>query len=83
MNGIQVTKPAGRKWNLLLDSVVTILKYNKSTIDHVIYINVFSDGKLSYITVSTYDVLETTNNETEFTELRIVSVEAFEIKVQE
>ena len=62
MNGIQVTKPAGRQWNRLLDSVVTILEYKKSTIDHAIYIKVFDDGTVSYLTVSTDDVLNNTNN---------------------
>ena len=33
MNGIQGTKPDGRKWIRPLDAVVTILKYNKITID--------------------------------------------------
>ena len=42
-NGIMGTKPAGIQWNYLLDEVVTILKYNKITIDHAIYIKVFSD----------------------------------------
>ena len=41
MNGIQGANPAGRKWNRLLDAVVTILKYKKITIDHAIYIKVF------------------------------------------
>ena len=40
MNGIQGTNLAGRQWNRLLDAVVTILKYKKSTIDHAIYIKV-------------------------------------------
>ena len=31
-------KPDAQKWNRLLDAVVTIIKYNKITIDHVIYI---------------------------------------------
>ena len=44
MNGIQGTKPPGRKWNRLLDAVVTIIKYKKSTIDHDVYIKVFTDG---------------------------------------
>ena len=44
MNGIQGTKPAGQQWNRLLDAVVVILKYNKITIYHAIYIKVFSDG---------------------------------------
>ena len=62
--------------------MVTILKYKKRTIDHAIYIKVFSDGTVSYFTVSTNDFLVTTNNETEFPELRSVFEEAFEIKVQ-
>ena len=66
MNGIQGENPAGRQWNILLDAVVTILEYKKSTIDHAIYIKVFDDGTVSYITVSTDDVLNTTNNENAF-----------------
>ena len=50
MNGIQVTKPAGIKWNRLLDSVVTILEYKNSIIDHVIYTKVFTYGTVSYLT---------------------------------
>ena len=38
MNEIQGTKPLGRQWNIILNAVVIILKYNKSTIDHAIYI---------------------------------------------
>ena len=64
MNGIQVTKPAGRQWNGLLDTVVTILKYKKITIDHNIYIKFSTDGTVSYLTVSTADVLNTNNKET-------------------
>ena len=71
MNGIQGTKPSERQWNRLLDAVVTILKYKKSTIDHAIYIKVFDDGTVSYLTVSTDDVLNTTNNENAFPELTI------------
>ena len=62
MNGIQETKPAGREWNSLLDAVVTILKYKKSTIGHAIYIKFFTDGTVYYLTVSTNDVLNTNNN---------------------
>ena len=83
MNLIQGTKPAGRKFNRLLDVVVTILKYNKSTIDHAIYIKLFSDGSISYSSVYNYHVLNTTNNKTVFPELRNMFEEAFEIKVQE
>ena len=43
MNGIKGTKPAGIQWNYLLGEMVTILKYNNITIDHAIYIKVFSD----------------------------------------
>ena len=57
-------KPAVRPWNRILDAVLTILKYNKSIIYYPIYIKVFSYGTVSYITVSTDDVLNTTNNET-------------------
>ena len=72
MNGIQVTKPSKQQWNRLFDSEVTILKYNKVTIDHDIYIKVFTGGTVSYLTVSTDDVLNITNNETSFPELRRV-----------
>ena len=82
MNGIQGENPAGRQWNRLLDSVVTIVKYKKIKIDHAIYIKVFTDGKVSYLTVSTDDVLNTTNNETTFTELTRVFKENFEMKVK-
>ena len=83
MNGIQGTKTAGRQWNILLDAVVTILRYNKSTIYNAIYIKVFAYGTVSYLIVSTDDVLNTTNNETFLTELTIFFREYFEMKVQE
>ena len=73
MNGIQGTKPSGRKCNILLDAVTTMIKYNKSKVNHSIFIKVFTDGTVSYLTLYNYDVLNTTNNKTEFTELRIVS----------
>ena len=47
-------KPSGRKLNGILDSVVTITKYKKITIYHVI----------SYLTVSTDYDINNTNNET-------------------
>ena len=83
MNGIQGTKPDGRQWNRLLDVVVTILSYKNITIDHSIYIKVFTDDTVSYLTVSTDDVLNTTNNENAFPELKRVFKEDFEMKVQE
>ena len=64
MNGIQVTKPSGTQCNRLLDAVVTILKYRKRKIVRDIYINVFSDGKVSYLTVSNDYFITTNNNET-------------------
>ena len=70
MNGIQGAKTFGRQWKIILNAVVTIIKYKKSPIDRSIYINVFFDVIMSYLTVSTDDVLNTTNNEIEFTELR-------------
>ena len=54
----------------------------KKTIDHYIYIKVFYDGTVSYIKVSTDDVINTNNNETEFTGLTRVFEEQFEMKVQ-
>ena len=77
MNWIQGPKPTGRQWGQLFDAVVTILKYKKSTIDHSIYIKVFSGGTVSYIAVFTYYVLNTTTNDTVFTELRIFFEEYF------
>ena len=83
MNGIKGTKPAGLQWNRLLDAVVTIIKYKKSAIDHDIYIKAFFDGTLYYLTVSTGDVINTTNNETSFPGLTRVFEEHFGIGVQE
>ena len=60
-----------------------LLKKNHThTINHAIYIKVFSDGTVYYLTVSTGDVINSTNNETAFPEIRRVFEEAFEIKVQ-
>ena len=64
MNGIQGGKTYGRQWNRLLDAAITILKYKKIKIDHDIYIKVFSDKTVYYLTVSTDDGINTTNNET-------------------
>ena len=64
MNGIQGTKPDGQQWNQLLDAVVIMMKYKIITIDHAIFVKVFYNGNVSYITVYTYDVLNATNNET-------------------
>ena len=83
MNVIQGTKPVRRQWNRLLYAVITILKYKKSTFYHAIYIKVFTGRALSCLTVSTDDVINTTNNETDFTELRRVFEEALGVKVQE
>ena len=44
-----------QQWNRILVVVVTIPKYKKSTIDHGIYIKIFSDGTVSYLKVSTDD----------------------------
>ena len=59
MNGVQGGKPARRQCNRPLDIVVTIIKYKKSTIDHDIYIKLFSDVTISYFTVSTDYVMNT------------------------
>ena len=83
MNGIQGTNPAGRQWNRLLDAVFKTLKYKKSKIYYAIYIKVFTDGTVSYLTFYTDDVLNTTNNETAFPELTRVFEENFKLKVQD
>ena len=51
-------------------AVVTFLKYKKTTIDHYTYVRVFSDITVSYLTFSTDNVINTTRNETSFTELK-------------
>ena len=71
INNIQVTKPTRRQCNRLIDAVVIMIKYKKITIDHDIYIRVFNDVTVSYLTVSTDDVINTTNNDNEFPELTI------------
>ena len=83
MNGIKGKNPSGRQCNISLDAVATILKYKKSTIYHAIYIKVFTDGTVYYLTVSTDDVLNNTNNDTSFHEQTIFFKEHFEMKVQE
>ena len=82
MHVIQGKKPAGRQWNRLLDSVVTILKYKNSTIDYYIYTKVLTNGTAPYLIVYTDDVINTTNNETSFPELKRVFEEHFEMKLQ-
>ena len=62
--------------------MVTILIYKKITIDNSIYIKVFYDGTVSCLTVSTGDVLNSTKNETEFTELTIFLKEHLDMKFQ-
>ena len=59
------------------------MKYKIRKIDHAIYIKVFYNVTVSYLTVYTDDVLENTNNKTEFPGLRRVFEEYFDIKVQE
>ena len=61
--------------------MVKILNYREIIIDDDLYLNIFSYGNMTYIRVSTYDVLHCTNNETAFTELRRVFEEAFDMKI--
>ena len=63
--------------------MVTIIKYKKSKIYYAIYIKVFTDGTVSYLTFYTDNVLNTTNNETAFPGLTKKFEEHFEMKVQE
>ena len=60
-----------------------MINYNKIIIDGAIYIRVFYYGTVSYLIYSTDNVLNTTNTETEFSELRRVLEESFEMKFQE
>ena len=62
-------KLAGSQWNRLIDAVVTIFKYKKITIYHDIYIKIFYDATVSYLKVSTHDVLNSNNSNKKFTEL--------------
>ena len=41
-----------------------MMKYKKGIIYHAIYIKVFSDGTVSYFTVTTDDVINTNNDDT-------------------
>ena len=64
--------------------MIAILKYREKKIYHAIYIKVFSDATVSYLTVSNDDdVFNTNNNETSFPELRRVFEEVFDNKSQE
>ena len=56
----------------IIDLVVAIMIYKKIAIDNSVYINIFSGETVSYLTVSTDDVLNTTNNETSTPEIRRV-----------
>ena len=53
MNWFKFTNTAGHQWNILLCVVVIVIKYNKITIDNKIYIKLFPNGTVSYITAST------------------------------
>ena len=70
MNVVQGEKTDGRQLDILLDAVVTIIKYKKIANFHIIYIKVFSDVTVYYLIVSTDDVIKTNKNYTAFTELR-------------
>ena len=85
MNVIKGKKLVRQQRNRIIDAEVTIIKDRKITIDHAIYIKLLSDGSVYFIfiTVSNYDVFNTINNETAFTELTRVFEEPFENKVQE
>ena len=70
MNEIQGNKSAGRRWKRLLYAVVHMINYNKVTMYHSIYVNIFFVGTAFYITVSRDYVLGTTNNDESFQELK-------------
>ena len=66
MNGIQVTKPLVWHWKRPLDTVVKNIEYKKITIDHAMYVKIFSNGMVSYLTMSRGVVLNTRNNDVTF-----------------
>ena len=63
----------------LLGVVVTIIKYNKITMYHSIYIKVLSGVTVSYSTFSDYDIMNTKYEEIAFPKLRKVFKEEFDI----
>ena len=67
MNGAQNKKISERQRNILLDTEVIMIKYKKIKMYHVIYIKVFFDKNVSYISVSTNKILNVTKNKTAFT----------------
>ena len=62
------------QWVKLLNTKISIYR--------AIYIKVLSDVTVSYLTVFTSDVLNATNKETSFPELRNLYEEVFDIKYQ-
>ena len=81
MNEIQGTNIERRQWNKILNALLTLLKHQKITIDHAIYIEVFYDGNSYYLRVTTDDFLNDTNTETAFTEPIKVFQEESEINI--
>ena len=71
MNCIKGTKPAGIQYKRLLYVAVNIIEYNIITIYHNIYAKTIN-GIVSYLPVSTYDVLNTINNYEYFQGLKLV-----------
>ena len=77
------------KQNQLVDNgIYSLMQWSqfsniKITIYHDIYIEVLSDETVPYLTVSTDDVINTTNNDTKFPDLRRYFEELFEMKFQE
>ena len=62
MNGVKGAKPEFRKWGRLLDAVLEQLQLSGSKIDHSIYVKVYPNGTISYLSVLTYQILQTTTN---------------------
>ena len=62
MNVIQGTNLVGRQCVVLLDYAVNIIVYKRSIIGHAIYVKLFSNGTISFLTVLIDAFLGTTNN---------------------
>ena len=83
LNALMEFKEQNQPSDNIIDSLMQwlqLLDIRKKTIIHAMYIKVLYDVTVSYPKVSTDDVLNTTNNKTEFTELRRVFKKILRLK---
>ena len=63
--------------NRLLDAVVKNIYHKIISIYHAIYVNLFYNVTVSYLSVSVYDVLNTIYNDKLFQELKLILKRVF------